>query len=155
MKPLRYAMLLGLCCCGCQTPAPEIRTPMVKPAGMSEKDYVLAQLAELGCADGRGTKRPASLRPARRPAPDKERDRAPSFLVPVLLRPPAAAPAQTSGAAISPPTAPSAQPTYVQKIGNTYYAPDGRASWRSGRVMINSDGTTGTLIGNTLISPDR
>ncbi|MBU3666481.1 MAG: hypothetical protein FGM15_11490 [Chthoniobacterales bacterium] len=152
MKTLRCALLLGLFCGGCRTLEPDVPGPAVKPAGMSDKDYVMAQLEELGCAGGRGRATRALMRRTNRTMPERDYVRAPSLLVPGVFRAPVSATVQTTSAEVSPAPVSSSRPTYVQKLGNTFYGPNGTAGWQSGRVMINSDGTTGTLIGNTLIS---
>lgn len=154
MKLLRcLPLLLGLCVSACRAPAPDVAGPLVKPRGMSDGDYVLAQLEELGCVGGRGqSSGTASSRSARKTLLLRESFRTSSIFAPPVSRLVPAAPAQSTTAIGADAGPASGRPTYVQKLGNTYYGTDGSANWQSGRVMINANGPAGTLIGNTLIS---
>ena len=154
MKLLRcLPLLLGVCISGCQTPVTDHAGPLVKPRGMSDEDYVLAQLETLGCAGNREKSSAAPVsRSSRKARLLRENFRSPLLRgLPVQRMSPAISVQSTVASGLDAGPA-SSGPTYVQKLGNTYYGTDGSANWQSGRVMINADGPAGTLIGNTLIS---
>jgi hypothetical protein len=55
-----------------------------------------------------------------------------------------------SPATIAPGKASPSRTGPVQKAGAIYIGPGGTSSRRVGAIMINSDGTTGQMIGNTI-----
>lgn len=120
---------------------------------MSDEDYVLAQLETFGCAGTREkSSAAATSRPMRKTRFLRESFRNTSLAKVPVSRLAPAIPVQPTVAAGADSGPASSSPTYVQKLGNTYYGTDGSANWQSGRMMINAEGPAGTLIGNTLIS---
>lgn len=112
----------------------------------------MAQLQTLGCAT------PVWERNGPSPRPTIDIPRQPSTRTDLLARPPvqgSAPQASSFTATKAPALSPQPKPqriTPVQKFGNTYFGPGGVTSRRVGGVMMNSDGTTGQRIGNTIIN---
>lgn len=150
--------LLALAAClaatGCQTPP--VTGPETTPrTATTNQEYELAQLRELGCAKpGTGGLNPTGLpdrAPPRTqmPVPPVNEARLP-VPPPQTITPRTTATPTTSAAVPRSTTAPNTTGP-VQRVGSTYMGAGGSMSRPVGAIMMNSDGTTGRLIGNTIV----
>lgn len=142
---------LALAMVSCQTPREHVSAP---PA-VSNADYERTQLMALGCipeSTSAGSGRSAVQRSdAGQRAPQVPRSRRPAeWPVPGLPQP-------RMTDAVNMPTSTLAHPAHlpasqpVQKMGGTYFTPRGGTSQKIGSIMFNSDGSSGTLIGNKIM----
>lgn len=152
MKPF-LAIAACLAATGCQTPPPTEPAAAQRPA-TTNQEYEFAQLRELGCAKpGTGGLNPEGLpdrAPPRTQAPVPPVNETRLPMPPQTIMPRTTATPATSAAVSRSTTAPSTTGP-VQRVGSTYIGSGGSMSRPVGAIMMNSDGTTGRLIGNTIV----
>ncbi len=144
------AILSAVAAVGCQSVPPATDQAAARPP-MTNLEYEFAQLRELGCIRPRREDVPAT--PTRPPPRDAQRSLGDEAR---MMRPtPDPLPTRAAGPATIATTATSvrrspAPLSPVQKIGSSYRGPGGSMSRPVGAILLNSDGTTGRRIGNTI-----
>lgn len=140
-----FLVVLTLCVAACSQNTPS--ETVVRPA-MTNAEYEMSQLRALGAAtDAEVGDETVVARPFR----DETVRSQPNLAQPNRLLTPAPR-TPTLPVVVAPGKATSSRTGPMQKAGAIYIGPGGASSRQVGAIMINSDGTTGQMIGNTIFS---